>query len=313
VSGSQFPHKKFEEDIAAFKGTESALLFSTGYAAAIGTICSLVGRGDVIILDKLAHACLIDGAKLSGAFLRVFPHNNITKLKGHLDWAQRTYPQGRILIATESVFSMDGDLGDLAAIVELKNQFRALLFVDEAHATGIIGPQGAGLVNALGLKQQIDVQMGTLSKAFGVSGGFICGSRTLIQLLVNRARSFIYSTALPSPCAAAASAALQILRSEEGDGLRSLLWNNVFLLAKSLATMPRKNPEPTSAIFPVVIGDEAKAVRLAEDLLEHGFLVPAIRYPTVARGAARIRVAVSSSHKPEQIGALSEAITTSCP
>src|SRR6516162_2652826 len=147
VSGSQFPHKKFEEDIAAFKGTESALLFSTGYAAAIGTICSLVGRGDVIILDKLAHACLIDGAKLSGAFLRVFPHNNIAKLKAHLDWAQRTHPQGRILIATESVFSMDGDLGDLAAIVELKNQFRALLFVDEAHATGIIGPQGAGLVN----------------------------------------------------------------------------------------------------------------------------------------------------------------------
>jgi len=313
VSGSQFPHKKFEEDIAAFKGTESALLFSTGYAAAIGTICSLVGRGDVIILDKLAHACLIDGAKLSGAFLRVFPHNNITKLKGHLNWAQRTHPQGRILIATESVFSMDGDLGDLAAIVELKNQFRALLFVDEAHATGIIGPQGAGLVNALGLKQQIDVQMGTLSKAFGVSGGFICGSRTLIQLLVNRARSFIYSTALPSPCAAAASAALQILRSEEGDGLRSLLWNNVFFLAKSLGTMPRKNPEPNSAIFPVVIGDEAKAVRLAENLLEHGFLVPAIRYPTVARGAARIRVAVSSSHKPEQIDALSEAITTSCP
>jgi 8-amino-7-oxononanoate synthase len=313
VSGSQFPHKNFEEDIAAFKGTESALLFSTGYAAAIGTICSLVGRGDVIILDKLAHACLIDGAKLSGAFLRVFPHNNITKLKDHLDWAQRAHPQGRILIATESVFSMDGDLGDLAAIVELKNQFRALLFVDEAHATGIIGPQGSGLVNALGLKQQIDVQMGTLSKALGVSGGFICGSRTLIQLLVNRARSFIYSTALPSPCAAAASAALQILRNEEGDGLRSQLWSNVFFLAKSLAIMPRKNPEPTSAIFPVVIGDEAKAVRLAESLLEHGFLVPAIRYPTVARGAARIRVAMSSSHTPEQIDALSGAISASCP
>jgi 8-amino-7-oxononanoate synthase len=311
VSGSQFPHKKFEEDIAAFKGTESALLFSTGYAAAIGAICSLVGRGDVIILDKLSHACLIDGAKLSGAFLRVFPHNNITKLKGHLDWAQRAHPQGRILIATESVFSMDGDLGDLAAIVELKNQFRALLFVDEAHATGIIGPQGSGLVNALGLKQQVDVQMGTLSKAFGVSGGFICGSRTLIQLLVNRARSFIYSTALPSPCAAAGSAALQILRSEEGDGLRALLWNNVFRLANTLATMPRKNPEPTSAIFPVVVGDEAKAVRLAESLLEHGFLVPAIRYPTVARGTARIRVAMSSAHTPEQIDALSRAITVS--
>jgi 8-amino-7-oxononanoate synthase len=312
VSGSQFPHRQFEEDIAAFKGTESALLFSTGYAAAVGTICSLVGPGDVIILDKLAHACLIDGAKLSGAYLRVFPHNNVTKLKHHLEWAQSAYPQGRILIATESVFSMDGDLGDLAAIVELKDQFRALLFVDEAHATGVIGPQGSGLVNALGLKQQVEVQLGTLSKAFGVSGGFICGSRTLIRLLVNRARSFIYSTALPSACAAAGSAALQILRSGEGDALRSQLWNNVFLLAKSLVTVARKSPQPTSAIFPVIIGDEAKALRLAESLLAHGFLVPAIRYPTVARGAARIRIAMSSSHVPEQIDALSGAIVASC-
>ena len=312
VSGSQFPHRKFEEDIAAFKGTESALLFSSGYAAAVGTICSLVGRGDVIILDKLAHACLIDGAKLSGAYLRVFPHNNVTKLRHHLEWAQRAYPQGRILIATESVFSMDGDLGDLAAIVELKNQFRALLIVDEAHATGVIGPQGSGLVNALGLKQQVEIQMGTLSKAFGASGGFICGSQTLTQLLVNRARSFIYSTALPSACAAAGSAALQILRSTEGDGLRSRLWNNVFLLAKSLATMTRQNPPPTSAIFPVVIGDEVKTLRLAERLLADGFLVPAIRYPTVARGAARIRIAMSSSHTLEQIDALSGAIVASC-
>jgi 8-amino-7-oxononanoate synthase len=312
VSGSQFPHRKFEEDIAGFKGTESALLFSTGYAAAVGAICSLVGQGDVIILDKLAHACLIDGAKLSGAYLRVFPHNNVTKLKHHLEWAQRVYPQSRILIVTESVFSMDGDLGDLAAIVELKNQFRALLFVDEAHATGVIGPQGSGLVNALGLKQQVEVQMGTLSKAFGVSGGFICGSRTLTQLLVNRARSFIYSTALPSACAAAGSAALQIVRSGEGDALRSRLRNNVFLLAKSLVTLARKNPQPASAIFPVVIGDEAKALRLAESLLAHGFLVPAIRYPTVARGAARIRIALSSSHTPKQIDTLSGAIVASC-
>ena len=311
VSGSLSPHTKFEEDIAAFKGTQSALLFSTGYAAAVGTICSLVDRGDVIILDKLAHACLIDGAKLSGAFLRVFPHNNVAKLKHHLEWAERAHPQGRILMLTESVFSMDGDLGDLAAIVELKNQFRALLFVDEAHATGVIGPQGSGLVNALGLKPQIEVQMGTLSKAFGVSGGFICSSRTFIELLVNKARSFIYSTALPSACAAAASAALQILRSREGDVLRSQLWNNVFLLGKSLATTPRKNPEPTSPIFPIVIGDEAKTLRLAESLLEHGFLVPAIRYPTVARGAARIRIAMSSLHTPEQIDALSGAIMAS--
>jgi 8-amino-7-oxononanoate synthase len=308
VTGSQSPHAKFEEQIAAFKGTESALLFSTGYAAAVGTICSLVGPGDVIVLDKLSHACLIDGAKLSGALLRVFPHNNLIKLKHHLGWAQRTHPQRRILIVTESVFSMDGDCGDLAAIVNLKNEFRALLLVDEAHATGVIGPYGSGLVNALGLTRQVDIQMGTLSKAFGVSGGFICGSQTLIQVLVNTARSFIYSTAIPSACAAAGSAALQIIRSPEGDFLRSRLWSNIFLLAKSLAAVSRQRPEPISAIFPVVIGDERQTLGLAESLLGSGFLVPAIRYPTVARGSARIRIAMSASHKPEQIEALSSAI-----
>ena len=308
VTGSQSPHAKFEEQIAAFKGTESALLFSTGYAAAVGTICSLVGPGDVIVLDKLSHACLIDGAKLSGALLRVFPHNNVLRLKHHLGWAQRTHPQRRILIVTESIFSMDGDSGDLAAIVNLKNEFRALLLVDEAHATGVIGPHGSGLVNALGLTHQVDIQMGTLSKAFGVSGGFICGSQTLIQILVNKARSFIYSTAIPSAWAAAGSAALQILRSGEGDILRSRLWNNILLLAKSLAEVSRQRPEPTSPIFPVVIGDEQQTLRLAESLLGCGFLVPAIRYPTVARGSARIRIAMSASHIPEQIEALSSAI-----
>ena len=308
VTGSQSPHAKFEEEIAAFKGTEKALLFATGYAAAIGTICSLAGPGDVIILDKLSHACLIDGAKLSGALLRVFPHNNLTRLKHHLAWARRTHPQGKILIGTESVFSMDGDSGDLATIVDLKNEFRALLLVDEAHATGVIGPQGSGLVNALGLTQQVDVQMGTLSKALGVSGGFICGSQTVIELLVNTARSFIYSTALPSACAAAGSAALQILGTAEGDKLRSRLWNNVLLLAENLETKSQPRPEPTSAIFPVVVGDEQRALRLAESLRARGFLVPAIRYPTVARGSARIRIALSAAHLPEQIGALSRAI-----
>jgi 8-amino-7-oxononanoate synthase len=308
VTGSQSPHAIFEEEIAACKGTEGALLFSTGYAAAVGTICSLVGPGDIIILDKLCHACLIDGAKLSGALLRVFPHNDLTKLNHHLVWAQRTHPHGKMLIATESIFSMDGDCGDLAGIVDLKNEHRAMLLVDEAHATGVVGPQGSGLVNALGLTQQVDVQMGTLSKALGVSGGFICGSRTLVQILVNKARSFIYSTALPSACAAAGSAALQILRAAEGENLRSRLWNNIFILTKNLETLPGRRPKPPSAIFPLVIGDERQTLSLAESLLESGFLVPAIRYPTVARGSARIRIAMSASHQPEQIEALSRAI-----
>jgi 8-amino-7-oxononanoate synthase len=308
VTGTEYPHTKLEEEISAFKDTEKALLFSSGYTAAIGTITSLVGPGDVVILDKLAHACLIDGAKLSGASVRVFPHNNTTKLKHHLAWARQTCPQGKTLIVTESIFSMDGDFGDLAAIVSLKTEFQALLLVDEAHATGVIGPNGKGWVAALGLTGQIDIQMGTLSKAFGGSGGFICGSKTLIQLLINRARSFIYSTALPPSCAASASAALEIIRTAEGDALRARLWSNVGYLVECLGPALPCLKDPVSPIFPLVIGDEQEALRLAEILYQKGFLAPAIRYPTVARGSARLRIALSSSHSLEQIQSLSRTI-----
>ena len=311
ISGTNQLHTLFEEQIAAFKGTERALLFGTGYAAAIGTITSVVGPGDAVILDKLAHACLIDGAKLSGASLRVFPHNNAEKLKHHLTWARQTYPQGKTLVVTESIFSMDGDFGDLATVVDLKTKFQALLLVDEAHATGVIGPHGAGCLAALGLTRQVDVQMGTLSKVLGASGGFICGSKMLIQFLVNRARSFIYSTALPPSSAAAASAALEIIRGEEGDTLRSRLRGNVRLLVECLTSTPGPVPDPISPIFPLVIGDEERTLRLAAILYTNGFLTPAIRYPTVGRGRARLRIAVSSSHGLEQIQSLSKTIIAS--
>src|ERR1700722_18978582 len=308
ITGTEYPHTQFEEEIAAFKSAENALLFNSGYAAAVGTVTSLVGPGDVVILDKLTHACLIDGAKLSGASVRVFPHNNMAKLKHHLIWARETYPQAKTLVVTESIFSMDGDFGNLQAIVDLKTEYQALLLVDEAHATGVIGPQGAGWIAALGLAGQVDIQMGTLSKAFGASGGFICGSKTLIQLLVNRARSFIYSTALPASSAAAASAALEIVRSAAGDTRRSRLWSNVRLLAKCLMPDLRNIPDPISPIFPVMIGDEQQSLELARTLYAKGFLAPAIRYPTVGRGSARLRIALSSLHSPEQIESLTRTI-----
>ncbi|MBV8379104.1 MAG: 8-amino-7-oxononanoate synthase [Verrucomicrobia bacterium] len=308
ISGTNEVHTHFEEEIAAFKRTERALLFATGYAAAVGTITSLVGPGDVVILDKLGHACLIDGAKLSGAFLRVFPHNDMAKLRHHLAWARRTYPHGNVLIVTESIFSMDGDFGKLAEITALKREFHALLFVDEAHATGVIGLHGEGWIAALGLTQQVDVQMGTLSKALGASGGFICSSEMLIQLLVNRARSFIYSTALPPASAAAASAALAIIRSEEGAMLRSRLRSNVLDLYAQLTATDRQAPDPAGPIVPLVIGDEQQTLELAEILYQRGLLAPAIRYPTVARGAARLRIALNSSHSMEQIQSLSQTI-----
>ena len=308
ISGSQTLHVRLEQELATFKGTESALLFSSGYTAALGALCSLAGPGDTIILDKLVHACIVDGAKLSGATIRVFPHNNIERLRHHLFWARKNKPDKKPLVATESVFSMDGDLSDLTAIIDLKNEFGALLFVDEAHATGVIGPKGAGLVTALGLTREVDIQMGTLSKAIGVSGGFVCGSNALIQLLVNRARSFIYSTASPPALAAAASASLEILQNDLGDQLRIRLLQNVGLLSNLLEIKRNYSPSAQSAIIPVLVGTEERSLQLAGKLLETGFLVPAIRYPSVARGSARIRIALSAAHFSEEIVALATAI-----
>jgi 8-amino-7-oxononanoate synthase len=308
ITGSRTPHKDLERDLAAFKGTESALLLGSGYAAALGALGSLAGTGDVILLDKLVHACIIDGAKLSGATIRVFPHNNIERLKRLLRWAREKHPANRVIIATESVFSMDGDLADLAEIVRLKKEFGAFLFVDEAHAVGVIGPGGRGLMHALGLGGEAEIQMGTLSKAIGVSGGFLCGSAGLIELLVNRARSFIYSTAPPPALAAAAGASLALLQSDEGEQLRNRLWRNIRLLASHLRNEIMRGREARSAIFPILAGTEERAVELANLLLKKGFFIPAIRYPTVARGEARIRIALSAAHVPEQIEGLALAI-----
>jgi len=217
ISGTQSPHLALERALAKWKGTEAALCFSSGYAAALGTIPALVSKNDVVLLDKLCHASLIDGAKLSGARLRIFPHNNLRKLESHLEWARREHSGKRALIVTESVFSMDGDRAPLRELVELKKRFGALLMLDEAHAVGVIGPNGRGLVAAENLSDDVDVQMGTLSKALGASGGYICGSCTLIDWLINRARSLIYSTAPPPAVVAAAMAAVDFLSSPEGE------------------------------------------------------------------------------------------------
>lgn len=306
VTGSIAPHQKLEAALAVFKHTEAALVFGSGYAAALGTISSLVGTRDVVILDKLVHACLIDGARLSGARLRIFPHNDLGRLEDLLRWARAKHRDAQILILTESVFSMDGDLGNLKEIVQLKEKYGALLLVDEAHATGVLGKGGAGLVADLGVAGQIDIQMGTLSKAFGVTGGFIAGSGPLIDLLVNRARSFIFSTAPPPALAAAASAALEIIQSEQGDRLRAALFSNVDALSRRLPA--RFARQTASAILPLVVGHEQSALELAGRLRASGFLVPAIRYPTVARGAARLRITLSAGHTPDQVRGLAEAL-----
>lgn len=303
ICGNHRQHELLEEALARFKRSEAALGFSTGYAAALGTIPALVGESDVVILDKLCHASLVDGSRLSGAMIRVFPHNNLDKLASHLRWAREKHPDGRVLVVVESVYSMDGDLAPLREIVDLKDDYGAWLMVDEAHGVGVIGAHGRGLADELGVAGRIEVQMGTLGKALGSAGAYICGSARLREFLINRARSFIFSTA-PSPATATASrAAVEILESDEGRALVAKLWENIAILAGELRTA-----EARSAIFPIVIGGELEAVDCAKRLQDSGFLVPAIRFPTVARGSARLRVALSAAHGGDEVRALAGAV-----
>jgi 8-amino-7-oxononanoate synthase len=303
ICGSLAPFHEMEEALAAFKGTQAALTFSTGYAAAVGTITALVGNGDIVIIDKLVHACIVDAAKLSGAKLRVFAHNDLNDLEDILKWANRSQIANRksqILIVTESIFSMDGDDAPLREIVALKEKYGAWLMVDEAHATGFYGKNRRGLAEELGVSDQIEIQMGTLGKALGASGGYLCGSRVLIDFLVNRARSFIFSTAPVPAAAAAATAGIQVVQSNEGKTRRDLLWQ----LVKQF------DSKSISAIIPLIIGDEAKAVELAAKLRARNIFIPAIRYPTVARGAARLRVTLTAAHTTEDVAELLAALKT---
>lgn len=312
VCGSLAPHWKLEEALAAFKGTEAALSFQSGYTAALGAISALVGPGDVIIVDRLVHASVVDAARLSRAKLRVYAHNDLEDLERILAWAA-SRPEARssrVLVVTESVFSMDGDLAPLREIVELKDRFGAWLMVDEAHATGLFGERRSGCVEASGLSGRVEVQMATLGKALGASGGCICGSRRLVDLLINRARSFIFSTAPVPASAAAALAAVGIVQSREGGARAERMWGHVRALAGMIAPLPTAGTARLglSAILPVVVGAEEATMAIAKRLLEAGFLVPGIRYPTVARGGARLRITVSADHEPRDIEALGLAL-----
>lgn len=308
VCGTLAPHTRLEETIARFKGAEAAISFSSGYAAAVGTLGALCGENDVIILDKLCHASLIDGARLSGAAIRVFPHNHLGKLESHLEWARDNFPEARTVVVTEAIFSMDGDRALLAEIVEIKKRFEALLMLDEAHAVGVLGGHGRGLADALRLEGEIDIHLGTLSKALGGAGGYVAGSRRLVELLVNRARSFIYSTAPPPAVAAAATAAIEWMLTEEGERRRVRLWKNLALFGEEMPELFAEGRKIQSAILPVVLGDSDRALEAADRLAERGLYVPAIRYPTVPRDAARLRVTINARHTPEQICTLCAAL-----
>ncbi len=298
ISGSMRIHHDLEARLAAFKRTDACLLFTSGYHANLGVIPALVGEGDAVFSDAFNHASLIDGCRLSRAAVHVYRHGDVAALEEAL----RAAPGQRRLIVTDSVFSMDGDTAPLAAICALAEQYGAMVMVDEAHATGVVGPRGAGVVDALGLQERVFVQMGTLGKALGGFGAYVAGSRPLIDHLINSARSFIYTTALPPPMVAVAIAALEVVEREPER--RAALRANAIRLRSGLRRLAFDVPgDDEGHIAPVMLGGAAETVRLSAALLADGVLALAIRPPTVPPGTARIRATVMATHSAADIDA----------
>ncbi len=305
ISGNLEPCAELEQELAAFKGAEAALVFPSGYHANIGTIPALLDASDLLFSDALNHASLIDGARLSRAETVIYRHCNMEDLERKL--RARTNAR-RKLILTESVFSMDGDLAPLREISFLAKKYGAQLMVDEAHGTGLFGPTGAGLVEELGLTGAVDIQMGTFSKALGSLGGYVAGSRDLIRFLVNRARSFIFTTGLPPPVLAASREALRIVRSEPER--RQALFRNVGRLRGALASAGFElgpTDSTGSQILPVVIGEDRLTMAACRYLLGKGVFVQGIRPPTVPQGTARLRVTPMATHTDADIAEATEA------
>jgi 8-amino-7-oxononanoate synthase len=299
VNGRSALHAVLEEALAEFEGTEAALLFSSGFAANAGTIAALVGRGDAVFTDAKNHASLIDGCRLSRAEIHIYRHRDCD----HLETLLRAAPHaGRRMIVTDSLFSMDGDLAPLVEIAELRDRFECMLFVDEAHATGVFGSRGRGVAEHLGVEDKIDVKIGTLSKALGCAGGFVCGRRALIDWLVNRARPYVFSTAHPDAGAAAALAAVEIVRNEPQRRQQ--------LLARSAALRERLTSagwdvgNSQSQIIPIRLGEAARAMQFAERLAEAGFFTPGIRPPSVPEGESLLRLSLCYGHTEQMLGDL---------
>jgi glycine C-acetyltransferase len=309
ITGNLAIHEELEEELAKFLGTEAALVFSTGYMANVGAIPALVGRGDVVVSDTLSHASIIDGCRLSRAETRVFPHGDVDALEEVLrDVAAR---DRNILLAVDGVYSMDGDVAPLAEMVALARRWGAAVLLDDAHGTGAIGPAGRGSAALSGVVDEIDVHLGTLGKALGSFGAFVAGGFGLRDLLVNTARSFIFSCALAPPQIAAARAALRLARRETWR--REALARNAQLLRQRLARHGISTAPSTTHIVPVRIGDNGRTMATCEALLDRGFYAQGIRYPSVPEGTARLRLTPMATHTESEIEALGDAIAEELP
>ncbi len=296
VCGTLMPHEALETALARFKGTEAALTFAAGYLANIGVIPALIGKDGLILADRLCHASLIDGCRLSGATFRVYHHRDMNHLEQLL--ARRTSGKPT-LIVTDGIFSMDGDIAPMKDIAQLAERYGATIYVDDAHGTGILGPTGRGTLEHCEVESRVPYHMGTLSKAIGSAGGYLAGSAAFIAYLVNTCRAFTYTTAPPPATVAAATAAIQVIEQEPDR--RARLWQNRERLAQGLTRLGFRLAASESPILPIIVGDPDRAMNLAQALIDQGVYAPAIRPPTVPPATSRIRLTITADHTDEQI------------
>lgn len=305
IAGTMTLHQELEEKLARFKGVEATILYQSGFAANLGTIQTLVGKGDAIYSEELNHGSIIDGCRLSGAEIIKWPHRNVNALRQLCKESRQKYR--RALLVTDAVFSMDGDIAPLRELAEVAEEFDCIFMVDDAHASGVLGRAGRGSADHFGLHGRVDVQLGTLSKALGVMGGYIAGSKTLIEYLKQRARPWLLSTAHPPAVVAAAIAAIELLESPEGEVLVKKLWENANCFKKELQRLGFNTGASETPITPVIVGSSQNAKQLAKRLFEEGVFAQEIVFPMVARDKARVRTIISAMHSKEDLDYALEA------
>jgi glycine C-acetyltransferase len=311
IAGTMRIHMELEEKIARFKGVEACVVFQSGFTANAGTVSSILGKEDFILSDELNHASIIDGARLSRAKIKVFRHKDVAHAEELLKEIENE--PGHKLVITDGVFSMDGDIGPVAALCDLCDKYGAIMMVDDAHASGVLGRNGRGSVDHFGCTQRVDVQVGTLSKAIGALGGYVCGSRDLIDYLYHRARPFLFSTSHPPSVAASCIAAFDILENEPERIAR--LWSNTKYFQEELRSVGFdiggvSTPKSETPITPIIVGDGRKTMEYSRALFEQGLMATGIAFPTVPEGKARVRCIMTSEHTREQIDTALEILTT---
>ena len=306
ITGTMKIHMELEEQIARFKKVEACVVFQSGFTANAGTVSAILGKEDLIISDELNHASIIDGCRLSRATIKVFKHKDVADCERVLKETEN-WP-GKKLLITDGVFSMEGDIADLPALCDLADRYNCIMMVDDAHSSGVLGSRGRGTIDHCGVHGRVDIQVGTLSKAIGAIGGYVCGSKDLIDFLYHRARPFLFSTSHPPSVTATCQAAFELLDSEAGEKLINKLWANTKFFKRKLKKLGFKTGDSETPITPILVGDAGKAFEFSRELFAEGVLAMAIGFPTVPEGKARLRTIVTATHKRADLERAAEII-----